>query len=109
MGLSISTKNNKQQTCHMPNALRITDITTHGGTVVGPGCPTVIIGGMPAAIQLDNHLCAIPAVTPHLQASIFPVGSATVFIGGKMALRTTDVCLCGAMGVIGCPTVLIGG
>jgi uncharacterized Zn-binding protein involved in type VI secretion len=93
----------------MPNALRITDITNHGGTVVGPGNPTVLIGGMPAAVQTDMHICAIPANTPHLQVSMFPAGSATVLIGGKMALRTTDACLCGAMGVIGCPTVLIGG
>lgn len=26
-------------------AVRLGDLTSHGGTVVGPGCPTVMIGG----------------------------------------------------------------
>jgi len=26
-------------------AARIGDITSHGGTIAGPGCPTVVIGG----------------------------------------------------------------
>ncbi len=26
-------------------AARLTDIAGHGGTIVGPGCPTVLIGG----------------------------------------------------------------
>ncbi|UCE30808.1 MAG: PAAR domain-containing protein [Burkholderiales bacterium] len=26
-------------------AARVTDTTVHGGVIVGPGCPTVIIGG----------------------------------------------------------------
>ena len=93
----------------MPNAARVTDVTTHGGTIVGPGVPTVLIGGMPAAVATDNHICVIPPNTPHLTASIFPMGSATVLIGGKFALRISDVCLCGAAAAIGEPTVQIGG
>jgi len=93
----------------MPAALRVTDSTNHGGTVVGPGESTVMIGGMPAAVATDNHVCVIPVSAGHLTASIFPMGSATVLIGGKGALRITDACLCGAMGVVGEPTVLIGG
>lgn len=93
----------------MPAALRVSDKTNHGGTVVGPGESTVLIGGKPAAIALDNHICVIPASTGHLTASIFQKGSATVMIGGKPALRITDACLCGAMGVAGESTVLIGG
>ena len=92
----------------MPSALRVTDITTHGGTVAGPGVPTVLIGGMPAAVVTDIHICAIPANTPHPQVSIFPMGSVTVLIGGKPALRISDVCICGAAGVVGEPTVQIG-
>ena len=34
---------------------------------------------------------------------------ATVLIGGLPAVRITDSCLCGAMAVVGEPTVLIGG
>jgi uncharacterized Zn-binding protein involved in type VI secretion len=93
----------------MPAALRITDSTNHGGTVIGPGEPTVVIGGKPAAVALDNHVCAIPVSAGHLTASIFLKGSVTVLIGGKGALRITDPCLCGAMGVVGEPTVIIGG
>ena len=93
----------------MPAALRVTDKTNHGGTVMGPGEATVKIGGKTAAIATDNHVCVIPVSAGHLTASIFPKGSGTVLIGGKPALRTTDACLCGAMGVVGEPTVSIGG
>ena len=93
----------------MPPALRIADQTNHGGVVAGPGVATVLIGGMPASVAFDNHVCAIPPSAGHLTASIFPAGSATVLIGGLPALRTTDAALCGAMGVVGEPTVLIGG
>lgn len=91
----------------MPPAARVTDVTTHGGTIVGPGVPTVLIAGMPAAVATDNHVCPIPP-PGHLPVSIFPVGSTTVLIGGKPALRTTDTCLCGAAAAVGAPTVLIG-
>ena len=90
-------------------AVRIGDVTNHGGTVVGPGVPTVLIGGMPAAVMGDNHACIIPPNTGHLPSSVFPIGSTTVMIGGKPALRTTDACLCGALAAVGCPTVIIGG
>ena len=93
----------------MAAAVRVGDITNHGGVVAGPGVSTVLIGGMPAAVMGDNHACVIPPVTGHLPASIFPIGSATVLIGGKPALRITDTCLCGAMAAVGCPTVMIGG
>lgn len=70
--------------------------------------PTVMIGGMPAAVALDNHICVIPPPS-HIVASIFPMGSGTVMIGGKPALRTSDACICGAMAAVGAPTVMIGG
>lgn len=93
----------------MPAAARVGDVTNHGGTITGPGVPTVKIGGMPAAVATDNHTCVIPPNTGHLTSSIFPKGSATVKIGGKPALRTTDACLCGAMAAAGTPLVNIGG
>lgn len=92
----------------MPPAARITDISTHGGTIVGPGEPTVLIGGMPAAVAGDNHVCALPPVAHQPTVSPFPVGSTTVLIGGKPAIRVGDVCICGAAPAIGEPTVLIG-
>lgn len=92
----------------MPNAARVGDVTTHGGTIVGPGVATVLIGGMPAAVATDNHVCVIPPNTGHLTASIFPMGSTTVLIGGKPALRISDTCLCGAGSAVGEATVQIG-
>lgn len=92
----------------MPPAARVTDLSTHGGTIIGPGDPTVLIGGMPAAVQGDNHVCPLPPPGHVPTVSSFPVGSSTVFIGGKMALRVGDTCICGASAVVGCPTVMIG-
>ena len=92
----------------MPGAARVSDTTTHGGTITGPGIPTVLIGGKPAAVATDMHVCSIPPNTPHLTVSIFPMGSTTVLIAGMPALRTSDVCLCGAGAAVGEPTVQIG-
>ena len=92
----------------MPPAAKVTDVTTHGGTIIGPGVPTVLIEGMPAAVATDNHVCALPPNAHQPTVSIFPAGSATVFIGGKPALRVGDTCICGAASAVGAPTVLIG-
>jgi len=92
----------------MPAAARILDVTNHGGTITGPGVSTVLIGGTPAAVMGDNHMCGIPANTPHPQASVFVVGSGTVLIGGKPAVRVGDTCVCGAAPAVGEITVLIG-
>lgn len=91
----------------MAAAVRVGDVTTHGGTVVGPGVATVLIGGMPAAVAGDSHLCSLPPNGHQPTASIFPAGSRTVLIGGLPALRTTDACICGAMAAVGEPTVLL--
>lgn len=90
----------------MPPAARITDITTHGGAVVGPGVATVLIGGMPAAVLGDMHAC--PIQPGHPPSSPFVVGSATVMIGGRPAVRAGDLCACGAGVAVGQPTVVIG-
>lgn len=92
----------------MPAAARVTDLSTHGGTVVGPGVPTVLIEGMPAAVATDQHVCPIPPPVHVPTVSPFPMGSTTVLIGGKPALRVGDTCLCGAMPAVGAPTVIIG-
>ena len=91
----------------MPAAARVGDSSNHGGTVAGPGVATVLIGGRPAAVVGDLHVCALPANTHQPTASPFPLGSATVLIGGRPAVRTTDACVCGALTVVGEPTVLI--
>ncbi len=91
----------------MPAAARMGDTTNHGGTITGPGVSTVMIGGKPAAVAGDLHVCSLPPNSHQPTASAFPAGSTTVLIGGKPALRTSDACLCGAMAAVGEPTVLI--
>jgi len=91
----------------MPPAARTGDTSNHGGTLTGPGISTVLIGGMPAAVVGDLHVCTLPPNAHQPTASAFPAGSATVLISGRPALRTTDACLCGAMAAVGEPTVLI--
>jgi uncharacterized Zn-binding protein involved in type VI secretion len=66
----------------MPFAARVTDTTNHGGTITGPGVATVLIGGMPAAVAGDMHICVLPPNSHQPTASAFPKGSATVNIGG---------------------------
>ena len=73
-----------------------------GGPVTGPGCPTVLIGMMPAAVMGDMCVCAGPPDS-------IVKGSATVLIGGKPAARMGDTTAHGGSIILGCPTVLIGG
>ena len=88
-------------------AARVGDITNHGGTVTGPGEATVLIEGMPAAVQADMHTCALPPQGHQPTASPFPVGSTKVLIGGKAALRVNDACGCGAMIAMGATSVVM--
>lgn len=96
----------------MPPAARISDFHTcplfsgpvpHvGGPVVGPGVPTVIIAGIPAAVAGDICTCVGPPDT-------VVKGSATVLIGGRPAARMGDLTAHGGVIVMGAPTVIIGG
>ena len=92
----------------MAAAARVTDTTTHGGTIIGPGEPTVLIGGMPAAVMGDNHVCVLPPTGHQPTVGPFPMGSATVLIGGKPAIRVGDMSVCGATAAVGEPTVMVG-
>lgn len=91
----------------MPAAARVGDTTVHGGTVVGPGVATVLIGGQPAAVLGDMHACVIPSPPPHPPSTPFVAGSATVMIQSRPALRAGDSCACGASVAVGAPTVVI--
>lgn len=73
-----------------------------GGPITGPGVPTVLIAGMPAAVVGDMATCTGPPDT-------IAMGSATVLIGGKPAARLGDQTAHGGVIVAGAPTVLIGG
>lgn len=96
----------------MPAAARVGDMHTcplvtgvvpHvGGPVLPPGCPTVLIAGMPAARVGDMLTCTGPPDTI-LQ------GSATVTIGGMPAARMGDPTAHGGLIILGAPTVIIGG
>lgn len=92
----------------MPPAARVTDVTNHPGAITGPGVPTVLIGGLAAAVAGDQHTCAFPPPAPHPPTPIAK-GSATVFIGGRPAARIGDTTGCGAQIIKGAPTVIIGG
>jgi uncharacterized Zn-binding protein involved in type VI secretion len=92
----------------MPPIARLGDQTNHGGMVTGPGIPTVLAGGKPAAVANDLHTCGLPPPGHVPTVSAFVAGSVTVMIGGKPALRVGDTCLCGAAVLIGEPTILIG-
>lgn len=91
----------------MPAAARVTDTTDHGGTITGPGAATVLIGGMPAAVVGDMHVCSLPPNGHQPTSSPFTAGSGTVMLGGKPAVRVGDACGCGASAVAGCATVTI--
>ena len=96
----------------MPPAARITDMHTcpmftgpvpHvGGPIVGPSVPTVMIGGLPAAVVGDLLVCVGPPDS-------IVKGSATVLIGGNPAARMGDLTAHGGVIVVGIPTVIIGG
>jgi len=96
----------------MPPAARLTDmhvcpmvtaLVPHvGGPVIGPGVPTVLIGGMPAVCVGDMCTCVGPPDS-------IVMGSTTVLIGGKPAARLGDPTAHGGSIVLGCMTVIIGG
>jgi uncharacterized Zn-binding protein involved in type VI secretion len=89
-------------------AARLGDTTNHGGSAVGPGVPTVLIGAMPALVLGDSHICGLPPNAHQPTVSSFIAGSATVLIGGKPAVRSGDSCVCGAYVIVGDLTVQIG-
>ena len=80
----------------------VTGIIPHvGGPILPPGCPTVLIGSMPAARMGDMAVCVGPPDSILL-------GSPTVLISSAPAARLGDTSAHGGSIVMGCPTVLIG-
>lgn len=97
----------------MPPAARLTDmhvcpmvtpgtppIPHVGGPISGPGMPTVLIGGLPAARATDMAVCVGPP-------DVIAMGSPTVLIGGLMAARVGDPTAHGGAITLGCFTVMI--
>nr|WP_321235694.1 PAAR domain-containing protein [uncultured Psychroserpens sp.] len=95
----------------MPPAARLTDfhqcpiqtpIPHVGGPIIGPGVPTVLIGGLPAAKVGDSLVCVGPP-------DAIVKGSSTVMIGGMPAARVGDTTAHGGLIVLGATNVMIGG
>lgn len=79
----------------------VTGVVPHvGGPILGPGAPTVLIGGLPAAVVGDMCNCVGPP-------DAIVMGSATVLICGKPAARMGDMTAHGGSIVVGVPTVNI--
>jgi uncharacterized Zn-binding protein involved in type VI secretion len=74
-----------------------------GGIIIGTGCASVLIAGMPAATLGDA--CSCNGSPPDSIIS----GSGSVMIGGRIAARMGDNTEHGGKVTGGCLTVLIGG
>jgi uncharacterized Zn-binding protein involved in type VI secretion len=72
-----------------------------GGPITGPGCPTVLIGGMPASVVGDICVCVGPPDSVLM-------GSTSVLFGGMPSARMGDPTVHGGSILVGDPTVLIG-
>lgn len=79
----------------------VTGVVPHVGGPIAAGAPTVLIGMMPAARQMDMCVCVGP---PDMIAK----GSLTVQICGMPAARMGDPTMHGGVIAVGFPTVLIG-
>ncbi len=79
----------------------VTGLVPHVGGPVSLGCPTVLIGFMPAARLGDMCICVGPPDS-------IAMGAPTVLIGGQPAARLGDPTMHGGVITVGCPTVLIG-
>ncbi len=99
----------------MPPAARLTDfhecpmedpsippIPHVGGPIVGPGEPTVLISGLPAARVGDELICVGPP-------DVIVKGSSSVMIGGTPAARVGDTTAHGGEIILGAFNVMIGG
>jgi uncharacterized Zn-binding protein involved in type VI secretion len=94
----------------MQPAARITDmhvcpmwtgLVPHvGGPILPPGCPTVLIGGLPAARITDMCTCVGPP-------DMIAMGSPMCLIGGLPAARMGDMTVHGGVIVMGCFQVMI--
>jgi len=96
----------------MPPAARVSDmhvcpmvtgVVPHVcGPILPPGCPTVLIGFLPAARVTDMATCVGPP-------DVIVKGSSSVMIGMMPAARIGDQTAHGGVIVLGEFTVMIGG
>lgn len=87
---------------HMHTCPMYSGSTPHtGGPITGPGIPTVLIAGKPAAVMGDVCTCSGPP-------DAIVKGEATVLIGGKPAATLGSMTAHGGIITVGEPTVLLG-
>lgn len=80
----------------------VTGIVPHvGGPILPPGCPTVLIGGLPAARVGDMCTCVGPP-------DVIVTGAFTVLIGGQPAAHITSMTAHGGTVILGYPMVMVG-
>lgn len=72
-----------------------------GGPITGPGAPTILIGGLPAACMGDLAICVGPPDS-------IAAGAPTVLFEGRPAARMGDPTMHGGTIAIGFPMVLLG-
>ena len=66
-----------------------------GGPIVGPGCPTVLIGGMPAAVLGDMCICVGPPDSIILGSTGARCSSRGVYGNRTVAaIKARYICLC---------------
>lgn len=84
-------------------AARLLDSTSTGGTIIGPPSTDVFIGKQPAVSAVASTSSPI---SPY--SGVINLGSTSVFINGKPAIRFGDVSSDGSSVIKGELTVLIG-
>lgn len=78
-------------------------LSSHGGAMITAAGQTVLANGVPTCCNGDLHTCPIPhhGVTPVVASNT------TVIDTGLNPLQVGDVAGCGAVLVVGSPTVIL--
>ncbi len=84
---------------------RLTDLSSHGGTLAPPGATNVLAGGLPVAFLGSNHVCPIPF---HPAGPLMATG-VKLLVNGLPAGRAQDLLPCGALVLPGATNILVGG
>lgn len=81
----------------MPGAARV-GVDAAGGTITGPGVPSVKVNGAPISVPGDavaaHGCCGNPGCGKHCSATMAG-SSGTVKAGGKFVCRAGDAATCG--------------
>ena len=78
----------------MPGATRV-GVDSAGGSITGPGAPTVKVDGSTISTLGDGVVPHPPIDTPHMGAPTMVSASSTVFAQGIAVVRSGDSASCG--------------